>query len=105
MRCPISQTLGPIAFGDAARPGPIRSMEKSNYRSFYCGHMLTCRPQAQDDGRFQARVAISALGGIKTQMQRFLDLTCFDSHDEAVEHARLAGMEWIDKNVRSVAGH
>jgi len=68
-------------------------MEKPNFRSFYRDHMLTCRPQAQDDGRFQARVAISAVGGIKTQTQRFLDLTCFDSHDEAVEHARLAGTE------------
>ena len=80
-------------------------MEKPNYRSFYRDHLLTCRPQVQDDGRFQARVAISSLGGQKTQAQRFLDLATFDSHDEAVEHARVAGMDWIDKNVRSVVGH
>lgn len=80
-------------------------MEQANYRSFYRDYMLTCRPQVQDDGRFQARVAISAVGGMKTQTQRFLDLACFDSHDAAVEHARLAGMEWVDKNVRSVAGY
>lgn len=79
-------------------------MEKTNYRSFYRNHLLSCRPQVQDDGRFQARVAISALGGLKTQAQRFLDLSIFDSHDVAVEHARLAGMEWIDKHVPSVEG-
>jgi hypothetical protein len=80
-------------------------MTTPNYRSFYRDHMLHCRPQPQEDGRFQARVAISSLGGLKTQAQRFLDLAIFDSHDEAVEHARLAGMEWVDKNVRSIAGH
>lgn len=79
-------------------------MNTANYRSFYREHMLHCRPQQQDDGRFQARVAISALGGLKTQAQRFLDLASFDTHDEAVEHARRAGMEWIDKSMRSVAG-
>ena len=80
-------------------------MEKPNYRSFYRDHMLHCEPQKQDGGRFQARVAISALGGMKTRAQRFLDLAVFDSHDAAVEHARVAGMEWVDKNVRSIAGH
>ena len=81
------------------------SMQKSNYRSFYRDHTLHCEPQNQEDGRFQARVAISALGGMKTRAQRFLDLSVLDSHDAAVEHARLAGMEWVDKNVRSIAGH
>ncbi len=77
-------------------------MDKPNYRSFYRDHMLTCRPQPQDDGRYQARVAISALGGLKTRAQRFLDLAVFESHDEAVEHARAAGMDWVDKNTRSI---
>jgi hypothetical protein len=61
--------------------------------------MLTCRPFATEDGRFQARVVISALGGLKTQAQRFIDLEIFDSHDEAVAAARDAGMQWIDKDV------
>lgn len=78
-------------------------MEKPNYRSFYRDHLLHCEPQGQDDGRFQARVAISALGGMRTRAQRFLDLAVCDSHDAAVEHARLAGMEWVDKNVPSIA--
>ncbi len=80
------------------------SMNKPHYRSFYRDHTLHCEPQKQDDGLFQSRVAISALSGIKTRAQRFLDLAVFDSHDKAVEHARLVGMEWIDKNVRSIAG-
>lgn len=67
--------------------------------------MLHCQPQALEDGRYRASVAISALGGLKTQTQRFLDLAIFDSHDEAVEHARAAGMDWVDKNVRSIADH
>lgn len=79
-------------------------MEKTDYRSFYRDHLLTCRPQLQDDGRFQARVAVSSLGGYKTQAQRFLDLALFDSHDEAVEHARLAGMDWVDQSSRSIVG-
>ena len=43
------------------------------------------------------------MGGLKTQTQRFLDLSSFDSHDEAVEHARLAGIGWVDKHVASIA--
>lgn len=45
-------------------------MDNSNYRSLYRDHLLTCRPELQDDGRYQARVAISALGGVKTRAQR-----------------------------------
>lgn len=77
-------------------------MDTTNYRSFYREYMLTCRPQPQDDGRFQARVAISAMGGLKTRAQRFIDLGTFDSHDDAVQCARVAGMEWVDNNARSV---
>jgi hypothetical protein len=72
---------------------------RPDYRTFYRDHMLTCRPFATEDGRFQARVVISALGGLKTQAQRFLDLDTFDSHDEAVAAARYAGIQWVDKDV------
>jgi hypothetical protein len=74
-------------------------MDKSNYRTFYRDYMLSVRPQLLDDGRYQAKVAIAAMGGLKTQAQRFLDLDTFDSHDDAVAFAREAGMQWIDKNV------
>ena len=72
---------------------------RPDYRTFYRDHMLTCRPFATEDGRFQARVVISALGGLKTQAQRFIDLETFDTHDEAVAAARDAGMQWVDKDV------
>jgi len=71
----------------------------TNYRFFYREHLLSCRPSEQDDGRFQARVAIAAMGGLKTQAQRFLDLDLYDSHDEAVAAAHEAGIAWIDKHV------
>jgi hypothetical protein len=77
---------------------------KPNYRFFHRDHLLICRPHEQDDGRFQARVAIAAMGGMKTRTQRFLDLASFDSHDAAVEHAHSAGIEWVEKNVPSVVG-
>jgi hypothetical protein len=50
----------------------------------------------QDDGRFQARVVITSLGGKNTRSQRFLDLQVFDTEAAAIEHARRAGMDWID---------
>jgi hypothetical protein len=67
-------------------------------RTFYREHMLTCRSMRLDDGRYQARVAISTLGSQRTCAQRFLDLDAFDSHEAAVEHALQAGKEWVDAN-------
>lgn len=74
-------------------------MNHAPYRYFYRNHLLICRPFEEDDGRFQARVAIAAMGGLKTQRQRFLDLDSFATHDEAVAFAHQAGIEWIDENV------
>ena len=68
----------------------------SVHRSFYKDHLLSCNPLALDDGRFQARVAITALGGGRTRSQRFLDLENFPSFDEAVARALQAAMEWVD---------
>lgn len=65
-------------------------------RSFYRDYLLSCQPMLQDDGRYQARVVITSLGGETTRSQRFLDLEAFDSEAAAVEHARRAGMDWID---------
>lgn len=67
-------------------------------RIFYRDHMLGCQPMRLDDGRFQARVVIIALGGTKTRSQRFLDLESFDSEAAAVERAHQAGMDWVDTN-------
>lgn len=77
----------------AARPGL-----EMNKRSFYRDYLLSCQPMRQDDGRFQARVVITALAGDRTRSQRFLDLEVFASEEDAVEHARRSGMDWIDVN-------
>ncbi|MEO7853231.1 MAG: hypothetical protein ABIR94_13385 [Rubrivivax sp.] len=69
-------------------------------RTFYRGYVLSSNPMALGDGRFQARVAITALGGDKTCAQRFLDLDAFATHDEALQQAIRSGMEWIDINDR-----
>ena len=67
-------------------------------RTVYRDHVLSCQPMRQDDGRYQARVVITSLGGDQTRSQRFLDLQVFDSEEAAIEHARRSGMEWIDIN-------
>lgn len=65
-------------------------------RTVYRDHLLSCQPMRQDDGRYQARVVITSLGGDNTRSQRFLDLQVFDTEAAAIEHARRAGMDWID---------
>ena len=67
-----------------------------NTRTFYRDYLLNCQPMRQDDGRYQARVVITSLGGDKTRSQRFLDLESFESQEAAVERARQSGMDWID---------
>jgi hypothetical protein len=69
-----------------------------NLRSFYRDYMLTCQPTRLDDGRYQARVVITSLGGDKTRSQRFLDLEAFGSEEAAIVRSRQGGMEWIDFN-------
>ena len=67
-------------------------------RTVYRNFLLSCHPMPQDDGRYQARVAITSLGGDQTRSQRFLDLQAFASEEAAIAHARQSGMEWIDVN-------
>ncbi|MET0349081.1 MAG: hypothetical protein ABW067_04765 [Rhizobacter sp.] len=64
-------------------------------RIFHEGYMLTLAAYPGEDGRFQARVVVTALGGIRTRSQRFLDLDWFDTAAIAVEHARVEGLAWI----------
>ncbi len=80
--------LGPLP---AIRPG-------MRPRIFYRDHLLGCQPLQMDDGRFQARVVITAIGGSKTRSQRFLDLEIFDAEEAAIERAHQAGIQWIDIN-------
>ena len=65
-------------------------------RCLYKGYYLTASSTRTDCGRYQARVAITALGGDKTRSQRFLDLDHFPTEAEADEHAIAAGRNWID---------
>ena len=67
-------------------------------RIFYRDYLLGCQPLQLDDGRFQARVVITAMGGSKTRSQRFLDLEIFDAEEAAIERAHQAGIQWIDIN-------
>jgi hypothetical protein len=73
-------------------------MPNDAYRFFFGDYMLGCRPLPLEDGSFQSRVVITSLGGAKTRSQRFLDLEVFDDHDQAVEHARRCGVDWIMRN-------
>ena len=74
-------------------------MNQPNYRFFHRNYLLSCRPFQQEDGRWQARVAIAALSGDETRAQRFLDLEVYADHDEAVTAAREAGIAWVDKTL------
>ena len=65
-------------------------------RVLYKGHLLSCRPAQQDEGRYQARVTIICASGQKTVSQHFLDLESFASFDDAVARAHAAGVEWVD---------
>jgi hypothetical protein len=72
-------------------------------RSIYREHILSCRPMKLDDGKFQARVAITSAIGDKTMSQRFLDLEVFTLEVDAIERARTAGMDFVDAHMKSRA--
>jgi hypothetical protein len=70
-----------------------------NTRSFYRDHLLSCAPLPLPDGRYQARVSITSLGGDQTRSQRFIDLEACATEAAAIDRARTSGMDWIDVNV------
>jgi hypothetical protein len=69
------------------------------HRHLYKDYLLSCAPLLLDDGLYQARVAITYLGGQRTRSQRFLDLDTFATECEAVAAAHAAGIEWVDREV------
>jgi len=69
----------------------------NRYRTLYQGHLLYSGPVQLPDGRFRARVTITALSSDCTIGQRFLDLAEHDTEDAAAEQARRAGMAWVDE--------
>ena len=72
-------------------------------KDFYRGYYLTASSTPEPDFGYMARVAIMALGGDKTQSQRFLDLQVFSSELEANDHAVKAGKDWIDAQLQQEA--
>jgi hypothetical protein len=73
----------------------------SQTRSIYKDYVLSCRAMKQDCGAFRASVAMICVGGNKTMSQQFLDLVeHFPNEVDAVEHARCAGIEWIEANAK-----
>ncbi len=67
-------------------------------RHMYKGYLLSCNPMQVADGQYQARVAITAMGGDKTRAQRFLDLAYFATEREAADYSKQVGMKWVDDN-------
>lgn len=70
-------------------------------RWFYGDYLLSCTPHRRDDGRYEARVIVIMASPQQSPSQRFLDLNIFESEEAAIEHARRAGMEWVDARARS----
>ena len=69
----------------------------NRHRLLYNGHLLSCVPARLPDGRFRARVTITAMSSDVTIAQRFIDLAEHDSEEAAAEQARLAGIAWVDE--------
>ena len=69
----------------------------------YNGYLLSCHPRTIDDGRYQARLGITAFAGDKTRGQRFLDLEVFTTENEAAAHAKAVGMQWVDDNANGAS--
>lgn len=81
------------------RPLPssgVRGADLGRYRCLYKNHLLNYAPVRLDGGRLQARVAVTALHGLATCAQRFIDLDAYDCEEEAADRARAAGMAWVD---------
>lgn len=90
----------PSPHGNEDKMRPVQRQPRTGValRTFYSDHMLSCNSMLQEDGRYQARVAITTLGSCKTCTQRFLDLEVYESHEAAVERALQAGKAWVNAN-------
>ncbi len=75
-------------------------MFRTGHRHLHKDFVLSCNPKKTVDGRFQASLAITYLGGERTRSQRFIDMAdVFDTEEEAAEHARTVGVEWIERQI------
>ena len=69
-------------------------------RCLYRGYYLAPVTIEVDNGRFQARVAVIALDGVRTRSQRFVDLQEFATKAEADAYAIEGGKGWVDSQLR-----
>jgi hypothetical protein len=69
----------------------------NRHRLLYKGHLLSCVPARLPDGRFRARVTITAMSADVTIAQRFMDLNEHATEEAAVEQARRTGIAWVDE--------
>lgn len=92
----VATAIAPVS--GSASPSPAASRPKPvTERQFHKDFLLTCSALATEDGRFQARVVITALGGTRTRSQRFLDLGCMPTEAAAMAHALQSGISWVDQ--------
>lgn len=67
-------------------------------RRLYREHLISCYATADDGGSFRAHAAIAAIGISLARAQRFIDLEGFSTEAEAVSHAEVAAIDWLDHN-------
>ena len=66
----------------------------------YGGYELHCQPHEESHGRFSARLRIVHPHGNRHDEQ-VVDLSgvpSFETAEEAADHARVIGQDWVDKH-------
>jgi hypothetical protein len=62
----------------------------------YREHLISCYATVDDGGRYRAHAAIAAVGISLAHAQRFIDIEGFSTEAEAVWHAEVAAINWLD---------
>jgi hypothetical protein len=73
-------------------------------RCLYRDYHIVAMSTAIEGGRFQSRAAVIALGGSRTNSQRFLDFDVFTSEAKADDFAIEEAKEWVDSQLRVPPG-
>jgi hypothetical protein len=69
-------------------------------KTIYEGYYLAPMAAVQDDGSYQARIAVVMLAGDRTRSQSFLDFGLFPTRAQADAHAVEQAKEWVDAAIR-----
>ena len=65
----------------------------------YGGYELHCKPHEEPHGRYSARLRIvHPLGHRDEHVMDLSAVPDFDTAEEAADHARVLGQEWVDKH-------